>query len=67
MEKNLLSLSQILSLFSLSFPVQPGYSAIPQPHCTPTMLASGERVSTTSSSSRAVPSKPGVKAVQTYC
>lgn len=67
MEKNLLSLSQILSAFSLSFLVQPGYSAIPQPHRTPTVLASGEHVSMTSSSSRAVPSKPGVKAVPTHC
>ena len=67
MEKDLLCLSQILSAFSLSFLVQPGYGAIPQTHHPPAMLASGERVSTTSSSSRAVPSNPGVKAVQTYC
>jgi len=67
MEKNLLSLSQILSAFSLSFPVPPGYGAIPQPHCTPTVLALGECVSTTSSSSRAVHSKLGVKCVQMYC
>lgn len=67
MEKNLLSLSQILTTFSLSFLVQPGYGAIPQPHHTSTMLALGERGSTTSSSSRALPSKPGVEAVQTYC
>lgn len=63
---NLLPHSQTLSALSLSFLTQPGYSAILQPHHTPTVLASNECVSMIPSC-RAVLSQPGVKAVQRCC